>query len=362
MKMTNHLSSFFFLSLPYPILFLSTFVSLPIILRSIQKQDYGSFFFIIAVCDWLTAATGTNILSGMKRGIARGEDGTFIFAFLRRLMLLSIVIVPLIIAPFFLKGLAIEKTLSRLIYIVPLALLANSLFKPIIIEFFVAKKQFGALAVWKIIMYTVPYATSAFVAYLTRNVVLFALTQLGTLLFICLVCFSILIGRYRLFPSYREGKINSDCYAYGLKLITVDLISITSFKMSTFLIGPLLGFGELAVFAVANNLRDRVSEFIKNIRSFFYADFSQSNLPALVEKVGARMGTLILFSLCISFVIALIGIGYIKFILPADYSLAALYFIILSFSFPASIIDIVLMTMLESQLRHKELILRRVIP
>lgn len=355
-------SSFFYLSLPYPILFLVTFISLPIVLKSVSKEHYGLFFFTLAIGDWLSAATGVNIFTGMKRGVANKQEGTFMFVFFKRVRLILLIGFLLIFVGISLNIFYKKELLGSLLLIAPLSIFSYGLFRPILIEYLVAKQEFRKLAFWKILMYTLPYIVSTAVVFFVRNIVLFAMLQLGILMLICVLGFLYLIRKYNLISAYKKGLIDSNCYPYGLKLIPVDLVSVTAFKLSTFLIGPFVSFSELAVFSVANNLRDRTSEFIKNIRSFLYADFAKLSQESLLKKVRKKSAFLIIASFAISSLIAMGGVVYIKFVLPLTYHHAIFYFLILSFSFPASILDIVLMTMLEAHLRHKELIIRKLIP
>ena len=61
---------------------------LPEVLRSLPQEDYGRLQFAIAVQLWVITVSGKNILEGAKRGIAKGLDGTLLFALKRRVIFL----------------------------------------------------------------------------------------------------------------------------------------------------------------------------------------------------------------------------------------------------------------------------------
>ncbi len=59
--------------------------TLPIILNNLPIEEYGIFQFILALQAWLLALTGNHITSGSIKGLAKGFDGTFFFAFISRI-------------------------------------------------------------------------------------------------------------------------------------------------------------------------------------------------------------------------------------------------------------------------------------
>ena len=352
----------FLLNLPYVVLFLTTFFTLPIVLRNIPKQDYGLYAFVFAFEEWLVSATGLNITAGMKKGIANGLDGTFIFALLKRFYILSIVGLVLSAVSFYLIYFKQKIIMGELFVVLAVYAITGALLRPMLIEFLVAKKAFKALAVWKVVLYTLPYLISAYVAFISKDVVLYTGFQLGGISFLSFVGCLFLFKRFNLVQRYKEKRIDRQCYEYGLKLIPVDIISVFAFKLSSFIIGPLFGYANLAIYSVAETIRGKSSEMIKNFRSLFYADFAKLADTDLKHKLRRNFKLMFLFSAGISALLMIAGCLYIYFFLPSSYHEAIIYFIILGVSFPASILDIVLQTSMEAHLKHKELAIRRVIP
>jgi O-antigen/teichoic acid export membrane protein len=165
-----------------------------------------------------------------------------------------------------------------------------------------------------------------------------------------------------LIESYKKGNIDRECVTYGLKMIPVNLVSVTSGKVSHFIIGTLWGYSDLAVFSVANKLRDKSAAVIKSIRPLLYADFAGLEKGELIKIINRYLVRL--FFLGILLTLGFIGVSwfYIKFFLPETFHYAITYVIILILGLPAGILATVLHTILESHLQYKELTLVGIIP
>jgi len=231
----------FFLMLPAIISTLIALITLPIILRNLPVENYGIFQFILALQIWLIVFTGSHITSGSTRGITKGFNGTFLFAFLSRFKL-SIITgsVMLIVSLYF--YFINSYIFFFLLVIFSIYLIFGYLFQPTYTQFFIAKKQFKNLAVWQITTSLIVSISSALTTYFTHNIVIFALVQLGLGFFISLIAWLYVIKKNNLLSAYKKGEIDEECVLYGLKLIPVDLISVTAGKISHFIIGPFLDF------------------------------------------------------------------------------------------------------------------------
>lgn len=354
------LTSSFSLNVPYGISFIVTFVTLPLILKGLNKESYGLFVFALAVEEWVSSISGLNITAGMKRGLAHSLDGTFVYALLRRWLILILVGMLLGVSSFFTVLVLKKATLGYLLLIMAIYAMTGVLFRPLLLEFFAAKKLFYQLAFWKTLMTSIPAVGSALVALSSGDVLFFALFQLGSMTLISFVGCIYIMRKYSLVKAYRLQKVDTTCFSYGLRMIPADFTSLLAFKLSHFIIGPFLGFAELAVFSVASGFRDKVSEMMKNVRTLVYSDFASMHEKQIIRKISNKLFLLLVVSLLITLGIISAVTFYVKLFLPTEFALSISYFIVLSLSFPASLIDIVLQTMFESHLRHRELIIRRV--
>jgi len=357
----KYFTSSFFLNVPLVASVLIALVTLPIVLANLPVADYGKWQFVLALQTWLLTFSAMNVTFASKRGIAKGLDGTFLYVFLARLKLLFFLGFFVFTAAFYFK-ISGQSIFSILLLIVGFYLVLGSLSQASFYEFLIAKKRFKEWCFWQILITTISMVGSALVALLTKNIVQFALFQLGSVSVLSwLGCFWI-IKKDGLIESYKKGEIDKECVPYGLKLIPVDLVSITATKISHFIIGPFLGFSNLAVFSVANKLRDKAAGVIKSARPMLYADFAKKDRKELIRIINrhlVKMG-----GLGALLTLGFIGAGwfYIKFFLPESFQQAILYFAILALGLPTGVLSIILHTILEAHLRHKELTVIGIVP
>lgn len=357
----KYFSSGFLLNAPLVINTAIALVTLPIALANLPIVDYGKFQFTLAVQIWLLAFSGANITAASKRGIAKGLNGTFLYAFLARLKL----VVPagiLVLTTTFYFRISGKEVFSSLLTITGLYLIFGYLFQISFYEFLIAKKKFRQWCYWQILISPVSLVGSAATAYFTKSIVCFALFQLGSVSALGLIAWLWIVKKEALIESYKNGEIDKECIPYGLKLIPADLVSVTAGRISDFIIGPFFGFASLAIFSIANKLRDKSAGIIKSARPLLYSDFAKierKELTKIINRNLVKIG-----ALGILFTLGFIGAGwsYIRIFLPEPFHQAIIYFAILTLGLPAGVLAIVLHTLLESHLRYKELTLIGIIP
>lgn len=351
----------FFLNLPIVFNTLITLATLPIILASLPTDDYGKWQFVLAMQTWFLAFSALNITTASKRGLAKGLDGTFLYAFLKRLKLLIVIgIVVLGIAVYFrLSG---KTVLFQLTAIVGFYLGFGQGFQASLHEFLVAKKRFLSLGYLQITIFSVSMIGATAVAYFSKNIVYFVLFQLVSSSSISLGAWVYILIKDNLVSSYQRGEIDKDCVPYGLKMVPVDLVSITAGRLSHFIIGPFWGFADLAIFSVASKLRDKFATIIKSARPLIYADFARIEEKELAKKINRHIVRLGEIGLVLSVLLVILGSLYIRLFLPEKFMPAIKYVIILSLGLPAGVISIVLHSILESHLCYKQVSIAVVVP
>jgi len=357
----KYFTSGFFLNAPLIVSVLIALVTLPIVLANLSVADYGKWQFVLALQSWLLTFSAMNITFASKRGIAKGLDGTFLYAFLVRLKLLFLLGFFVFGAAFYFKVLG-QSIFSSLLLIAGIYLIFGTLFQASFYEFLIAKKRFREWCFWQVLITTISMVGSALAALLTKNIVQFALFQLGSMTVLgWLGCFWT-IKKEGLIKSYKRGEIDKECVPYGLKLIPVDLASMTATKISHFIVGPFLGFANLAIFSVANKLKDKVAGAIRSVRPLLYADFAKKDRKELIRIINRHL--IKMGGLGALLTLGFVGAGwfYIKFFLPETFQQAILYFAILALGFPTGVLSIILHTILEAHLRHKELTVIGIVP
>jgi len=351
----GHLLNSFYLIIPPIIGAMTILITLPVVLHNLSVADYGKFQFILSLQAWMITLTGNNITAGSKRGIAKGLDGTFLFAFIFRFKILMIVTIMGIVASFFVYAFGFN-IMSMLLLIVSLFLIFGYPFQISFTEFFIAKKQFKIFSVWQTLILVSGPLMSAIVAYMTKNVIYFALAQLGAVAFFSWIGWGYVVVRNNLTSAYKKGEIDDECRSYGLKLIPADIVNLTANRISHFIIGPFLGFANLAVFSVADRFRIMfINQFIKQIRGLFYADFVKTKEEKNIRFLKSKIKLGLFISIIINITCILGVYFYITLFLPSSYQYASSYFLIVSLALPAAILQIITKTILEVNFRYKEL-------
>jgi O-antigen/teichoic acid export membrane protein len=346
---------------PQVVSLLVSLVTLPVVLRSLPINHYGLLQFVLAIQVWVGALSGNHISTGAIRGVARGLDGTILYGFLKRLRFFSLICFSGLIASFVFY-LTEHQTFALLLIIIFLYLILGYLSQDHYISFLVAKKNFKQLSLLQIVDSITSLSISALVAYFTHNIILFALTLLGIKAFIYLTTWALTIRKSKIIKAYKEGLFDRECFHYGVRLIPIDIITITAGKISDFLIGYFIGFVHLAVFSVANKLRNKVAEAIRVTPSLLYSDFAKKERRNLIKTINKHLLKISLLGFLLVCGAIIAAYCYIKFFLPTSYHKAIMYFIIISLGLPAGLMAIILHTILESHLRYKELTVIGIIP
>jgi len=351
----------FFLNVPLVINTIIALITLPIILTNLPIVDYGKWQFMLILQMWISAFSAKNITAASKRGISKGLNGTFLYGILARLKLLLPVGILVLGISFYLK-ITRKEFFSVLLAVIGLYLIFGYLFQKSFFEFLIAKKRFKEWSFWKILFSIISLTGSTLIAFYTKNVIYFAIFQLGSISILSWIVILPLFKKEKIIESYKKGEIDKECVYYGLKLVPVDLISTAAGKLSHFIIGTYFGFANLAVFSVANKLRDKNAGIIKSIHPLFYADFTKIERKKLVKIINRYLLKIGIMGFLLTFGFIVVGCFYIKIFLPDSYYQATIYFAILSLGLPPVALSIILHTILESHLRYKELSVVRVFP
>ena len=351
----------FFLNAPLVINAVVALVTLPIILTNLPIDDYGKWQFVVALQFWILSISGGHITLASKKGIAQGLDGTFFYAFLVRLKLLIPLSIIILVIAFYLKSLE-YYIFSVLLVIIGFYLMFGYLSQDSLYEFLVAKKKFKERCFWQILIPLISMVGSALVAYLTKNIIYFAISQLGSSTILSWIAILSLLKRERIMESYRKGEIDKGCVPYGLKLIPANLVYVTANHLSHFIIGPFLGFENLAIFSVANKLKERFASVTKNFYPLIYADFAKREKDELIKLIKFHLIKLGFFGIILVSVFVFTGWFYIKFFLPKGYQQATIYLAILALGLIPGVLTMTLHTILESHFCYKELTVINIIP
>jgi len=351
----------FYLNLPQLIGIFTALITLPIILANLPIKDYGIFQFVLGLQLWLVALTGGHITLGAKRGISKGLEGTFLFAFFYRLKFLVIIGTILFISSFFIYNAGLI-TLSLLLVLVSIFLILGYLPQVSYLEFFIAKKQFKNFATWQIVTLVLTTGSVTAAAFFTHNILMFAIVQFGLTTLIGWLGFLYVIKKNNLILAYKKGEIDKECVPYGIKLIPAALILETSNRITNFIIGPFFGFSNLAVFSVAYKIEEKLRNFMKSFHNLLYSDFAKDEQRELIKKTRERLKKVLIVSVILTLGFLFLTYMYVDLFLPESYQMTKLYFLILSLALPGVFSQIIMHTILAAHLRYKELTVLGIVP
>lgn len=357
----SYFAGSFFLGLPQIISISVTLITLPIILANLSMKDYGLLQFVLAIQVWFMSLTAEHATSGAQRGIARGLDGTFLFAAFSRLRFVIPVGLFALLSALFVYY-AGWMLFAQLLGIMGGFLIIGYLPEVSYRYVFIAKKQFKEFAAWKIATSIVIPVASATAAVLTQDILIFTFVHFGSTALIGWIGLLYVVIKNHLFSAYKEGNIDKKSFPYGIKMIPASLVLQTSNKITDFIIGPFFGFANLAVFSIARNLETRARSPVKIIQHLLYPDFAKDGWDNLIQKIQSKLKDVFLVSVFIAMGFAIIGYLYIVIFLPSSYVQSAAYFLILVLGLPAAILQTILHTAFASALRYKELSVLLIIP
>lgn len=335
--------------------------TLPIIISSIPVADYGKWRFMLALQAWAITISAPHITDGSKRGLALGQDGTFLFALLKRSKLM---LIPsglfLLLGAFFLWT---DRTEFGLLSLVSTAyLFFNILLQESIADFLIAKQSFAAHGIWSVLTSPIARIGSSLVAFFTQSIVLFAFFQVVYALLLSFIGLSILIKKHGLWGQFKKHNYDASCFRFGIRSLPVDILGALSNRLVEILIGTIFGLSNLAYFSVAHDLRNQIANLLKITFPLFYADFAKRPLEALINSLKKQMARMIVASTLLGGLGILAGLAYIILFLPKEFHTAVPLLAILGLAFPVVIPTIVLSTVLQSHLRYRAFMVATTIP
>ena len=358
LKKKNH---FFFLNLPNVVNVFVTVVSLPILLRSLSSEAYGQWQYVLAFQSLAVVFTASQITSASKRGIALNKAGTFYFALKKRsqLALIPSVLFLVLAELFILKN---DIVLSYLCLMSIGYLYINTIVVLSLSEYYIAKEQFARWSTWQMITSTVSTVLGCVVAVYTKNILFFVLSLFVYTTCVVLVELVRVSRRDHLVAAFKAKEYDASCYTYGIKSIPNDSINALSFKLVDIIIANTFGYKDLAIFSVAQKIRNVLVNVLKTLGPLLYVEFAKQKLEFGMERIKR--------SLVVSFLggtgMAIVAVGsaytYISFFLPAEYQSAILYVFILALSIPFVIPTTFLYTFLDAHLRYRAITFATVIP
>jgi len=335
-------------------------VTLPIVLRAIPADMYGGFQFAFAVFVWITLFSVNHITLGASRGVAMDKLGTFLYAFFYRLrIVVPLGLVTVLVAYFYDPS---RGAFQQLLMIVGAYIALGYLPQMSFVQFFVARQQFKNYFTWQAILLVLAPICATIAAVVSGDVRIYALAQFGTVTVVSIVGMAWILMRNKVVQSYLKGEIDRSVVRYGFSLVPAGIIQGTSNQLVSFVIGPFLGFVNLAIYSVASRVEAAVRNFFSSVYQMTYADFARKDLNELKFFLRERQARLFGGAVLVSVLVAIPGFLYIQYVMPELYGSAAKLYLILVVGFPAVLWQMILNTVLASHLRHRALLFSGIFP
>lgn len=274
--------------------------------RFVSKDTYGIYQFVISLSGIIGAFTLTGMNTAVTQAVARGFEGVFQKSVRTQIKFAFIpLLIGLAISLYY--ALNLNSTLSTSLIIVAIFLpLSNAL--NTWGAFLNGKKEFGNYFKLNQITNFIYYGGMITSIILLPNVIL--LIALNFLLGIVsnLVIYKLVVKKYK--PNQNQDNENIH---FGKKLSLSNILPIIALSIDNIIIFHYLGATNLAIYAFASNIPERLGGLMRPISMIAFPKFSEQDPEILKENIYKK--TLKFFILAI-----IAGIIYI-FISPYFFKL-----------------------------------------
>jgi O-antigen/teichoic acid export membrane protein len=323
---------------------------LPFLTRSFSLVDFGILQFSQVIINWLGLFTVMQSTIGSKKGIVEGKDATILYAFLYRIkyaLALCFLSISIGIGFFFFNNSVYGWMFVIAGLFLPFGYLPQVSFP----QLYIAKGRIDLFVYWQSFAIVFSQIITVFVAFFTHNMILTMAAQYASFAFLCSLAFIDGLRRYSIISSYKRGEIDKECIPYGKKLIFVDVFQGTVGTLHNFILGPIFGFANYAIFSLATRIDVVFRSIIASGNYLIYKDFVETDYEKLKKYLKKKFFFLFLLSSFICLGLFFISFIYIKYFLPESYHIAIVYTGILICALPALLIQTVIQAAFESRFK-----------
>ncbi|MHB9019321.1 MAG: oligosaccharide flippase family protein [Minisyncoccota bacterium] len=265
--------------------------------RFLPKENYGTYQFILSIGSIIGAFTLTGMNTAITQAVARGLEGSFKKSILIQLKYgLIPFLVSIGISTYYFINNNWQMALGVLIIgiLTPLINTFNTF-----LAFLNGKKDFESYFYLSQILNFIYYPILIFSLVLTKNPVVIVSINLILNFIANLIAYFIVIKKYQ--PNNQEDP---ETISYGKHLSLANFISTAILQLDNILVFHYLGAAELAIYAFATNIPDRVYGVIKSIQTITLPKLAVQNKKNIKNNVHKKTINLLI----ISFVFAILYI------------------------------------------------------
>ncbi len=316
--------------------------------RFLTKQVYGQYNFIFSIIGVITIFALPGMASATIRAIVRGYEGTY-------LKIIKTKIKYALIGFFILSCIIIYFIFKNDLHLAKYLLIATIFFIPqyCLVEytnFFIGKKYFKKVAIFDIITVIIYTTLTIAVAYLTKDLFWIILTLTGSISISYFIFFLISL-KYKKNNQTKKGLIK-----YGKHLTLIEAIPLIGVHVDKLIITYFMGFEALAIYAIASIIPQQMRGVIKSIIPIFSPKFSELNQEEVYPKIRKKLLYLIILSIIFGLVMIILTPFLIPPIWGQKYIGSIYYAQLLIIAVAIAIPTIVLMNLLRSQKKKKEIL------
>jgi len=258
----------------------------------IEPEKYGNYKYVLALAGMISAFTLTGLTTAVTRATARGNEGTFPYAF--RLSLtwsVGMIFVALVGAGYYFLNENMFLASSLLIVGAAAPIItATSLYRP----FLMGRKNFKKASLFGIIQSLTPTLSVLIGVLLGLPLIALVLLYFGTTTLA-------LIFLYRHTVTLAKDKtVDPITNFLGKHLSIMGIISTIGNRIDSILIFQLLGGAELAIYTLATTMPDTIRGSLKNLDTLAMPKFATKEKADVKQAVWSKTPIIFLITLIIA--------------------------------------------------------------
>jgi O-antigen/teichoic acid export membrane protein len=258
--------------------------------RLISKEVYGTYQFIISLSTIIGAVTLTGMNTAVTQAVARGFEGVFPTSVKIQI---KYGLIPFILG----LGMSLYYALNQNLEI-SVSMIAIAILLPLTnalntwASFLNGKKEFGhffKLNQWTNIIYYAGMITA--IIFIPNIIVLVILNFLLNTISNFLV-YKLVIKKFKPNNEQEEGAIS-----FGKKFSLSNILPMIALSIDNIIVFHFLGAANLAIYAFASNIPERLGSLLRPISTIALPKFSEQNTTDIRRSIKAKIWRFSLFSL-----------------------------------------------------------------
>lgn len=260
--------------------------------RFVSKDVYGTYQFLISIGSIIGGMTLVGMNSAVTQAVARGFDGVFQKSIREQLRFALIPFFIGIIGSFyylFFGNITLSVSVAVIAILLPISNTFNTW-----AAFLVGKKDFKHLFIFGQIVNLVYYGGFISIIFIFPSTLPLVIANFLLNVITNILIYLLVVKKYK-----PQGPTDPEALGYGKKLSLSSLLPMIAINIDNLLIFHFLGSVQLAIYAFASNLPEKLASFLRPISSVAFPKLSAkepSEISANISKKTFRLFLLALTS------------------------------------------------------------------